>query len=96
MPKPTKSEQEHYKKVVEIGCIVCRECLGIYDSPCEIHHLIGVAGLGKKASNDKVIPLCSIHHRLGNRGVAVHSGKVAWEENFQTQERFLEIVNDLI
>lgn len=96
MPKPTKSEQEHYKKVVALGCIVCRECLDIYDSAAEIHHLIGVAGLGKKASNDKVIGLCPMHHRLGNRGVAVHSGKVAWEENFKTQEEFLEIVNNLI
>lgn len=88
----TKKEREHMAKVAALGCLVCSECLGIEGTPAELHHPIGWAGLGKRASHYEVISLCPTHHRNGGYGVAIHAGKKKWEENFKTQEEFLEIV----
>lgn len=84
----SKAEKEHLNKVAELGCIVCRNN-GFYDSPAEIHH-IGNGTMGKRASNYEVIGLCFVHHRGGNNGVAVHSGRKAFEANFGTEQELLE------
>ena len=85
--KATKAERKHMDKVAQLGCIVCYN-LGYDDTPAEIHH-IGNGTMSKRASNYEVIPLCHIHHRTGGYGVAVHSGRKAFEANFGTEQELL-------
>jgi len=84
-----KAESDHIDSVVAQCCIACR-LTGIDDSPSEAHH-IGNGTMGKKASNYEVIALCPIHHRQGGYGVAVHSGRKAFEKVFGTEQELLQM-----
>lgn len=90
----SKKEKEHMDRVASLGCIVCRNH-GFMDMPAEIHH-IGNGTMGKRASNFDVIPLCHIHHRTGNNGVAVHAGRKSFEANFGTEKGLLKQVKELL
>jgi len=87
---PTKAEKQHYAKVVNLGCSLCRY-LGYGESPPELHH-IRRAG---KRTNAPVIPLCPEHHR-GNTGI--HGmGRKAFEREYKvTEEQLLELTEKLI
>ena len=85
--KPTKAEDDHIKKVLSMGCIVCVG-LEYGETPAVPHH-IGNGSTGMKASNYEVIPLCPEHHTNGGYGVAVHKGRVQWETNFGTEQELL-------
>jgi hypothetical protein len=87
---PTKAEKQHYAKVANLGCSLCRY-LGYGESPPELHH-IRRAG---KRSNAPVIPLCPEHHR-GNTGI--HGmGRKAFEREYKvTEEQLLELTEKLI
>lgn len=89
-----KRESEHMSKVVSLGCIVCFNN-GYDETPAEAHH-IGNGTMGKKATNYEVIPLCPIHHRRGNIGVAVHSGRKSFEANFGTEQELLKQVQEML
>lgn len=58
--------------LVALGCVCCRR------RDAEIHHLRN--GMGKSVRSPwwRTIPLCSLHHREGPIGVAVHAGTRAW------------------
>lgn len=88
MAKASAADKRHFGRVAALGCIIC-------GGEAEIHHLTG-AGMGLKAANDNVIPLCPRHHRTGGYGVAVHAGTRTWEEKFGTQEELLEQVRQKI
>jgi hypothetical protein len=78
----TKSEKEHFRKVAELGCSLCR-FLGDEGTIPELHH-IRRAG---KRSNAPVIPLCPEHHR-GNTGI--HGmGRKAFERKYGVSEEEL-------
>ena len=81
--KHSKAEQDHIKKVVEIGCIVCLN-EGHGYCPCEVHH-VSSGGVGLRSSNFEIIGLCRSHHRNGGYGVAIHSGKKIFEELFGSE-----------
>jgi hypothetical protein len=87
---PTKAEKQHYAKVANLGCSLCRY-LGYGESPPELHH-IRRAG---KRTNAPVIPLCPEHHR-GNTGI--HGmGRKAFEREYKvTEEELLEMTEKLI
>ncbi len=55
--KPTKEESEHISHVCSFGCMVC-------GGMAEPHHprSFTTLGMGQKASNWLVIPLCREHH----------------------------------
>jgi hypothetical protein len=86
----TKAEKQHYAKVANLGCSLCRY-LGYGESPPELHH-IRRAG---KRTNAPVIPLCPEHHR-GNTGI--HGmGRKAFERQYKvTEEQLLEQTEKLI
>lgn len=84
-----KAESEHISAVVSQGCIACR-LTGIEGSQAEYHH-IGNGTMGKRASNYEGIALCPIHHRQGGYGVAVHSGRKAFEAVFGTEQELLQM-----
>lgn len=85
-----KAEKIHMDKVASLGCIICA------NPNVELHHITTRTGMGKKASNFEVLPLCAIHHRLGNHGTALHAGVKTWEENFGTQIDLLKGVNEQV
>jgi hypothetical protein len=87
----TKIEKEHYRKVAEIGCILCYK-QGFPETPTEIHH-IRRAG---KRSNAPVIGLCPYHHRGSNTGI--HGmGRKRFEKEYQTtEEELLELVTNML
>lgn len=89
-----KTDSTYMSMIASLGCIVCRNN-GFYDSPAEIHH-IGNGTMGKRANNDEVIPLCFLHHRGGNNGVAVHAGRKSFENNFGTEQKLLKQVRGLL
>ncbi len=82
----TRFESDHMNRVAALGCIICRR-------PAEIHHL---PGHGIRASHYDTIPLCAEHHRNGNIGTAVHSGRRSFEANFGTERELLAKVNKLL
>jgi len=63
----TVAEKKHMSKVAALGCILCKR-IGYEGTPAELHHPRRGTGLGQRASNYDVIPLCPEHHR-GNTGV---------------------------
>lgn len=89
-----KAERDYLNRVASIGCIVCCN-LDLGETPSEIHH-IGNGAMAKRASNYEIIPLCHIHHRTGDNGVAVHSGRKSFEANFGTEQELLEQVKVLL
>lgn len=59
----TKDEKNAYRKIAELGCILCSSILGFEGTPAELHH---VRRYGAKRSTSPILPLCPEHHRLGN------------------------------
>lgn len=86
----TKAEKEHFRKVAELGCSLCR-FLGNEGTIPELHH-IRRAGI---RSQSPVIPLCPFHHR-GNGGI--HGmGRKAFEREYKvTEEELLERTMELL
>jgi len=91
----SKAEKEHMSKVAALGCVACR-LIGYYDTPAELHHPRSGQGVGQRASNFDVIPLCPTHHRQGGYGVAIHAGKKAFEDKFGTENELLELTRRLL
>jgi hypothetical protein len=87
----TKSEKDHYRKVAQLGCILCHY-LQYGFTECEIHH---IRRFGGKRANAPVIGLCPEHHR-GNTGV--HGlGAKGFEKHHQIgQEDLLEMTEKLL
>lgn len=83
--RPNKAEREYMGLVADMGCVICQ-------MPAEIHHITTGVGMGQRASNYDVIPLCPAHHRQGSD--AIHAGKRSWEEKFGTELHFLDLVKE--
>jgi len=86
----TKIEKLRFRKIADIGCILCYT----QNNPgsfCEIHH-IRRAGQRKTAPT---IGLCPIHHRF-HLGIH-HLGRRAWESTHSTtEEALLELTDRLL
>jgi len=93
---PTKAEQAHMDRVRELGCIICRNSLGIYDSPAAIHH---VYGRTKEGAHFSVLPICFLHHQAGNNNgmyVSRHPYKTEFENRYGTEQDLLKQVEELL
>lgn len=97
MPKkrPKRAEREHMARVANMGCIACYN-LGYDDTPAEIHHITTGVGMGQRASNYQVLPLCPMHHRQGGPGIAIHAGKQSWELRHGREIDLLEQVREML
>ena len=91
----TKAEKTHLANLVQLGCIACRN-LGYLDTPAEVHHCRTGQGRGQRASHFETLPLCPIHHRLGNIGEAYHAAPKVWQSIHGSEIMLLEQVNALI
>ena len=58
-------------KVAALGCVLC-DSLGHADTPATLHHVREGQGLGQRAVDWLVIPLCKEHHQ-GDTGI--HGGR---------------------
>ena len=95
----SKQEKEYMGKVAALGCII-----GILfgDKDCggrvEVHHKTG-AGMGKRASDFDVMPLCTNHHSAQTPlpfGHSVHKGTKSFEACYATQDKLIEETRSLI
>jgi hypothetical protein len=89
---PTKAEKEWMNRVADLGCIACLNQFSIY-SPAAIHH---IEGKTKEGAHFLTIGLCGAHHQTGGYGIALHSGRVEWENRHGTQAELLEQVRGLL
>lgn len=93
----TKAEKQHLQRVADLGCIACY-LSGTPGTPCEVHHIRSGVGMGKRSSHFRAIGLCPAHHR-GTAHPAVpsiHLAKLAFIERFGTEEKLLQLVQQLI
>lgn len=92
---PNKSEKQHMDKVVQLGCIVCRN-KGFYNTPAEIHH---IEGKTKDQAHFFVLPLCFQHHRQGGKDepfISRHPYKKRFIQAYGSEEDLLKQVKGLI
>ncbi len=90
-----QADKKHLSRVADLGCIVCRN-EGLGQSAASIHHIRKGQGMGQRASHQKAIPLCPIHHQHGGYRVAIHAGQKAFESRYGTETELLEQVLELL
>lgn len=81
--------------IVQLGCIVCREDMGVL-SPAEVHHLDGKTVEG---AHFRSIPLCYHHHRAGCDTPACtsrHPYKARFEARYGGEESLWEQTRELV
>jgi hypothetical protein len=88
-------DKKHLALIASMPCIACKVSGKNQTMITEVHHLTG-CGLGLKASDLLTIPLCIFHHRMGNKGEAVHSGVKSFERVFGTQQELLKKVREML
>jgi len=90
----TKAEKDVYAKLARYGCVLCKQTgiRELEDSPTEMHH---IRRYGGKRSFAPVIPLCAIHHRLGDS--SIHAlGHKGFEKYWGfSEEDLLERMNEI-
>jgi hypothetical protein len=87
----TKNEKEHYRKVAELGCSLCRH-QGNEGTPAELHHI----RRGGIRNSSPVIGLCPYHHRGSNTSIHGMGRKRFEREYLVTEEQLLEKTMELI
>jgi len=93
--KPTKAEQKWLTAIVELGCCVCRNEMGLY-SPAEPHHLNGCR---KEGCHFETIPLCPNHHRGGHDSIECisrHTNKYRFQLKYGSEKSLLKQLQDEI
>lgn len=88
----TAVESAHLGRVAALGCIVCRESLGIEDTPAQAHHVHVRHGWGR-SSHFATIPLCPYHHVDGRYAVHNCSAEAFAREHGMSEVDYLELVN---
>ena len=76
----------------DLGCCICGRTAIIHHIPPG--HRRGGDDRHTWRDDRYVIPLCPTHHNMGGYGVAIHSGRVGWEERHGTAARWLDWVDE--
>lgn len=99
--KPEKKYRNGYKDpkhLARVGNLPCSLCYFLgqkQKTRTTVHHYHG-GGMGKKASDLKVMSLCDDHHQKGEFAFH-HIGRVAFEEKFGIdQEGLIKITNKML
>jgi len=87
----TKNEKNHYRKVAELGCSLCRH-QGNEGTPAELHHI----RRGGVRSSSPIIPLCTYHHRGSSTSIHGMGRRRFEREYLVTEEQLLEKTMELI
>lgn len=96
--KATVEEDNHMKKVRDLGCIVCFDAFQVM-TPAAIHHIDGKT---KPGAHFHVLPLCGKHHQEKDNKkpklwFSRHGdGRKAFEEAYGTEQELLHKVLELI
>jgi len=92
----TKAEKQHLNRVAALGCVACF-IQGTPGTPAEIHHPRAGRGKGQRAGHMDGIPLCPAHHRGTHHPAvpSIHLAKLAFIERFGTEEKLLQLVQQL-
>jgi len=85
MSAPTKTQRDRWRRIAEIGCLICAQ-------PAEIHHCL--TGAGGRKNHDKVIGLCYLHHR-GKQGIHF-MGRKAWARICGTEQELLDKIDLMV
>lgn len=83
----TSAERRHIQCVAQLGCIIHQQQLKVL-SLAEVHHLRARYGMGQRAGNYSVTPLCPLHHRTG-AGIATNAGRKKREGHCGTEDSLL-------
>jgi len=86
----TKKEREFMGRMADLGCVVCRNTYYTY-SPANFHHCKFNRGFGQKKNHMVGFGLCPLHHQHGGNGIAFHSGRLSWENNFGKEEELFKL-----
>lgn len=88
-------DPKHLARVAQLGCSLCFFLNEKQTSRTAVHHFHG-GGMGKKASDLRVMALCDLHHQKGEFAFH-HIGRIAFEEKFGIdQEGLIEITNRML
>lgn len=94
--RPTKAEQERFRKLIQLGCVACRKAGSGYSYP-EIHHILSG---GRRMGHMQSIPLCFAHHRIPNNGTVIGpslaDGSRLFAAKFGSQMELLAEVNHMV
>ena len=83
--------RRHMDKVSALGCILCQR-IGLGTTPASLHHIREGYGIGQRAGDMLVIPLCHEHHQ-GKSGI--HGlGTRAFERTYGVSE--LDLLNETL
>lgn len=98
-------DPKHRERVIKLPCVACRESGIEQRYKTEGHHKIG-KGIGLKASDRLMMPLCDLHHNANfirdeDRHLintwSVHKSILSdWEEKWGTQDSLIEITNKML
>ena len=75
-----KVDKDRLDKIAQMGCFCC-------GMPSEVHHIRSHTGLSLRPDHQDTIPLCPIHHNMGNE--SIHLNKKLFEEKFGTEKQLL-------
>ncbi|WP_080822547.1 MULTISPECIES: DUF968 domain-containing protein [Rhizobium/Agrobacterium group] len=90
-----KSSKAHFERVAALACAVAEDWGHECGGRITCHHPIGIEwrGMGQKAPDDCVIPLCDNHHQHSRN--AIHMmGKKPWEKKYGSQRELLEATRE--
>lgn len=101
MTAHSKKDTERFRRLNEMGCIVCRQTFGAFVQS-EVAHC---TSRGRRIGHQATIPLCPWHHRgvpMGSLsqkamrelyGPSFAKSKAEFEEAFGTEQKLLEETN---
>lgn len=85
-----RARSAHFARVAALGCIACL-IDGNPGTPPELHHPRSSAGMGQKAPDTDVLPLCHRHHRGTDhpRTPSIHLDRLAFIERYGSETELL-------
>lgn len=92
-----KARSANFERVAALGCIACL-IDGNPGTPPELHHPRANAGMGQKAPDTDVLPLCHRHHRGTDhpRTPSIHLDRLAFIARYGSETELLARVRVLL
>jgi len=86
-----KKNSAHLARIAQLRCAVAAKWAHECSGRTTCHHPIGVEwrGMGHKAKDEEVIPLCEAHHQHSRNAIHL-MGKKPWEQKYGSQRELLE------
>ena len=97
IPIAGKARSANFARVAALGCIACLMD-GNPGTPPELHHPRANAGMGQKAPDTDVLPLCHRHHRGTDhpRTPSIHLDRLAFIARYGSETELLARVRAML